>query len=170
MNLPHIITDGYTRSGYIKADPGFHDELRFQYRPMLPVVRHEYLFRSTKASGERDAVALTNVYIDVILHQCVDLAASGDSGKTVQIVTGGSQVANARDLVKRLEPTLLQKLYEICLGITPSDREPDRETEDRSENGPVDQSELMRRLDANEESPKSHAAEEVLLEGQNAGN
>ncbi len=50
----NIIRDGYTRPGYIAAVERLHDELEFEYRPMLPSQVNKLDTSLTQTDGARD--------------------------------------------------------------------------------------------------------------------
>ena len=59
MSEPTYLHDGFTRKGYIKAVPGLHGPLRFEFRPLMVEERDAWMVQSSKAGplGEAKATA-----------------------------------------------------------------------------------------------------------------
>lgn len=180
MDEPHLIGDGYTRSGYIRADRGFYGPLKFRYRPMLAAIRQEYLYLIQAANqprGEKqtgDSVGLVTLAIDIITKQCQQLTLVQPSGKLLPVITDGVPTPTIVGILGDLEPNLLFKLRDICLGIVPSDEEPREVIPGRIEvPTTVDHGEIMRRMAQGNGAaplPATTAAAESQREGEAAGN
>lgn len=170
----HIITDGYTRTGYIAADPYFHDELKFDYRPPRASHRQLFLNRNTAAMAARpdgmhgDPKAVIEVAIDVVLSQAVNLTLVNERGKPVPVVQSGKAVPGARRLISWIEPNLLFRLRDICLGVAPSDKEPEADAVAATS---LSLDDLQRSIEEGDGAPYPDQIEsEVLMEEADAGN
>jgi hypothetical protein len=103
------IDDGYTEEGKIAAEPGIHGPLTFEYRPMIPSVQG----RLMDVRGSSD--------------KFVDLAAKLLCGKDGHL-KAWSLVNKKKEAVeineenlKRVRPSLFDKLWQIVANVRPSD-------------------------------------------------
>ena len=87
--LPHLIEDGYTRAGYIEKLNGLHEEQRFRYRPMLPLVRQQFLLELDRAREAGDGAKIVRIGQEILLLQMVDLELHDEKGKGRPIIVKG---------------------------------------------------------------------------------
>lgn len=113
------IRDGFTRRGYVKEVPGLHGEMRFSFRPMLPEQRNAVRRIVSQEKGDKADVLLRTA----IAEHLVDWSAADEEGRDVKIGPEG---------VRRLPPSLYDRLYLIISGMDASDPEPDAGDEEES--------------------------------------
>ncbi len=105
----NIIRDGYTRKAYIEPVERLHEELRFDYRPMLG----EEVETIEQAVGNAESKAKGN------LIACHSLAKQIQSWSEVDEI--GEAVPVSAENVRRLQPTLRIVLYLIVSGARATD-------------------------------------------------
>lgn len=113
------IPDGYTESGYIRAERGIHPALRFTFRPMLGADKTVIMDLVLDPKKKRDqdrimAAALKERLVDWDLHDA--------AGKSVPIST---------DVIGRLKPRLFTKLFMVVSGSEAGDHDPDQDEDAR---------------------------------------
>jgi hypothetical protein len=113
--LDFIPDDGYTEEGYIKAEPFIHGELRFRFRPRLVEEKSQILDQADAAgrNGESDK-------FDQRVAKMLSLAVAEWSLKDSK---GGTVAISARTILQ-LKPRLNYKLYQIVMGMIPTDIDP----------------------------------------------
>lgn len=168
--LPHIIRDGYTRPGYIAPMAGFHGAQHFRFRPMLPLVRQQYLLEISEAKDRGDGAKIVRIGQEVLLRQVVDLEMIDDTGKAIPIIRDGQKQAGAERLLLQTEPNLLTRIQNICLGLSRSDEIPVEAAPDRPGGPIVDEEALRRRMEDSLDAPDGPLAEETELQETDAGN
>jgi hypothetical protein len=108
----NYIPDGYTERGHIDAAEGLHGPLSFSFRPMLPeerdAVDEVLATRPAREGAQLVAAAVTHALVEWDLRD-----------------EHGCPVAVGLDYVRRLRPALLDKLFAVICGRTPSDTPPD---------------------------------------------
>ena len=117
------IDDGYTRKGYIKPLDGFHEGLRFEYRPVTVVERSRILARVAACGGTKPEQIEKGVReaSRCIVEKLTSWDLVNREGEAVKISEEG---------VSRLEPHLHGQLFDIITGTQPSDENPvDEEAE-----------------------------------------
>lgn len=107
----NIIPDGYTENGFIAEAPGLHGELRFAYRPMLSEER-DTIDRAAQASPVSQVHAM---YRKALAMRLQSWSEVDDKGVP-------SPINDAT--LKRLRPTLFDKLYNTVAGYRASDADP----------------------------------------------
>lgn len=107
----NFIPDGYSEPGYIRANPGSHDELRFVYRPMLVADRAVLLTTAGKLAPDLQQRS----YGKAIAARLVSWSVTDSKGAPVQ---------PSEDVVLRLRPTLFNRLFDVVAGINPNDHDP----------------------------------------------
>lgn len=117
------IDDGYTRKGYIKPLDGFHEGLRFEYRPATVVDRSRMLARVAACGGTKPEQIEKAVReaSRCIVEKLVSWDAANREGEVLKI--------NEQTL-SNFEPHLHGQLFDIITGTQPSDENPvDEEAE-----------------------------------------
>lgn len=111
----NYIPDGYTEKGYIEPSDGKHDALAFTYRPMLPeerdAVEEVLAIRPAREGSQVVAAAVAHALFEWDLRD-----------------VNGCPVPVGLDLVRRLRPTLLDKLYAVVSGREAGDPPPKQTT------------------------------------------
>lgn len=103
--------DGYTASGYVKAVPGLHGAVRFQFRPLMVSERSAWLVLAEKAEKS---------------------SPGGSDKETARIVAtrikswdvkdkDGNAAPISPESVLRLQPRLYQRVVGIVAGSEPTD-------------------------------------------------
>ncbi len=110
------IRDGFTRGGFIKEVDGLHGELRFTFRPMLPEERNAVRRLVGTEKGDKGDVILRTAIADHL----VDWSAADDEGRSIKVGPEG---------VRRLPPSLYDRLYLIVSGMDASDPDPEATSE-----------------------------------------
>lgn len=106
-----FIEDGYTRRAFIASVKGQHGELEVTYRPMLAEER-DNLFSSLERKQPREQV---RTIAGVLAAQVTWWSAQGKEG----------MVPISAENVRRLQPSLFNKLYNLVNGSRPTDAFPD---------------------------------------------
>lgn len=123
MHIENYIHDGYTQSGYIKAEQGLHNELRFVFRPMLIEERSLLTGQRMQAlpdpEQERRAAHL-------VLPKLLDWQLVDCNQRPVELT-----VPN----LLRLRPALFRKLVGIVAGFAGTDADPHWSPEQDLEHG-----------------------------------
>lgn len=107
----NYIPDGYTQRGYIEASEGKHGPLAFTFRPMLPEERdavEEVLAIRPAREGSQVAAA-------AVAHALFEWDLRDENGCPLPV---------GLDCVRRLRPSLFDKLYAVVSGREPSDPPP----------------------------------------------
>lgn len=115
MSIPSsaFINDGYTREAYIKPVDRLRPAVRFTYRPALVVERDEILYGpASKGTPTAQAMAVAKLVASKIKAWNVCDA----NGKPVEINDGN---------VLRLDPSLFDRVFQIVLGSSTSDEDPE---------------------------------------------
>lgn len=116
----YIPDDGYTEKGYVKTDPGLHDQFRFTFRPML-VEEQTKMF---EASDKIDPVAYNGKAAEVMADKLV----------TWNLVDKtATPVAIKPENILRLKPRLFTRVYGIILGTQSTDIDPEWSGDERAE-------------------------------------
>jgi len=115
-----IIEDGYTEHGYIKEAEGLYPELRFAYRPMLHAERDAI----ASQIGTKPPEQVTGIFVAAARHRIVSWDAK-HAGQPLEITD---------ENIRRLRPSLFDRIYNIIAGQQASDpdltgSEGDRELE-----------------------------------------
>lgn len=105
-----IIEDGYTEAGYIKESKGLYPELRFTYRPMLHAERDAIASQIGTKTPEQVSV----IFVAAARHRIVSWTAT-HGGNTLEIMD---------ENIRRLRPSLFDRLYNIIAGAQASDPDP----------------------------------------------
>lgn len=110
-NIPR---DGYTEPGYLAPERHLFDwPLRFKFRPVLPEERAEHLEAIDKINSAVKNQLACNAFIASRLVEWDDRDEEGNVNPITPVTVG------------RLKPTLSNRLYEIILGVRPSDCDPE---------------------------------------------
>lgn len=115
-----FIHDGYTKRGYIKANPGFHPAIRFVWRPALIQARSEWF---AKLAQQTDAKAKDATVARFIASRLVSWDLTDEKGNAV--VLDGKTPGQRAEIVLRMEPNLFDRLFAIVASQQPSDIDPD---------------------------------------------
>lgn len=110
-----FIDDGYTRRAYIAARPGVHGALEIVYRPMLAEER-DTLYAAVERKQPREQVRM----IAIAIAERVESWSAAD-------------VAVSADNVRRLQPALFNRVYNLINGSLGSDAYPDGSMPDEDE-------------------------------------
>lgn len=106
----NYIEDGETRDGFVAPIPRLHDGARFKFRPTLPRER-AIILDAMRGKTEPDGVDLAGAVIAERVKEWDVMRKAGavplDPAQTV-----------------RIHPALLQSIYQIVLGLQPSDPDP----------------------------------------------
>jgi len=102
------IDDGQNRHGYIKANPGLHDELRFDYRPCTGTDIMMFLDKC----GGKNNVQIYNNRIKLV------------DSKLLGWEVDGEEETPASEKIKALELNLFTQLFSIIIGDEPTDDDP----------------------------------------------
>ncbi len=105
-----IIEDGYTEAGYIKKAEGLYPELRFRYRPMLHAERDAI----ASQIGTKPAEQFTAILVAAAKHRIVSWDA----------MHMGAPLEITDENIRRLRPSLFDRLYNIISGQQASDPDP----------------------------------------------
>lgn len=120
MNGNHTLNfvpdDGYTESGFIKAIPGLHGELRFDFRPFLVEERSKLLRELENLAQEKQDAIVAKTFVERLKNW--DL--KDRDGNAVRVSLGAA---------RRLKPQLFYRLWAILLGTEASDADPEWETQ-----------------------------------------
>lgn len=109
-NIPR---DGYTEPGYIAAEKHLFDSpLRFKFRPLLPEERAEHFDAVDKIINPVKSLLACNAFVASRLVEWDDADEEGNVNSISAVTVG------------RLKPALSNRLYEIILGVKPSDCDP----------------------------------------------
>lgn len=119
----NIIRDGYTRTGYIAAVERLHDELRFEYRPMLPE-QVETLQDATEKKTPSEGIRLVAAALAKQITSWSETAGEDANATPVPINF---------EHVRRLHFSVINKLYRIVAGISPSDPVPEAKEAEQDE-------------------------------------
>jgi hypothetical protein len=116
MERKNYIDDGYSELGYVKANPGIHEEFRFKFRPML-VADYSAL---REQNDKMSAAAYDRLVASAMVKQLV----SWEMMDRPIAVTS----------VLRLRALLFTRVYLIITGMEASDTDPlwldDKQTEE----------------------------------------
>jgi len=108
----NVIRDGQTRRGKIEAVSGQHDEIVFEFRPMIAEETEQANYLSEQATERTgnagDGVAIV---IDEIAKHLVSWSEVDEKGRAIE-----PSVAN----VRQLSLTLVRKLFLVINGSIPS--------------------------------------------------
>ena len=115
--MTDFIDDGYTEDGYLAAEKGFHGELSFRFRPMLPEQRDGIDQVTIKEGSVKGCKAIATA----IANKVSSWSLKNAKGEDVPITP-----ANAG----RLRPRLFDKLWAVIAGRMPSDPKPDAGSEE----------------------------------------
>lgn len=105
------INDGYTRQGYIEAVPRLHDELVFEYRPMIP----EEVEQLNAALDRTIPVQTIHRVAAAVLKHLKSWSEVDEEGKPVPL---------SFDAIRRLPYPMLSNVRRIIEGTMPSDLRP----------------------------------------------
>ncbi len=114
----NIIRDGYTRRGFIEAEDRLYDYLSFEYRPMLAEV-----VEMVEEASQRQETVKEGVRV-------VAAATAEHLVSWSEVEKDGEKVPHSVEEVRRLPFSMLNKLYRIVAGITPTDPIPDSTPKD----------------------------------------
>jgi len=109
MRISNRITSATSRAGYIKAEDGLYNEMRFTYRP-VPVRNRQALLEQLKQPQD--------VYVDLCCALLAEHVTEWD------IDEGGNKVPINKQTVSEIVPELWWKLYRIVMGTVASDKDP----------------------------------------------
>lgn len=110
-NIPR---DGYTEPGYIAPEKHLFDSpLRFKFRPLLPEERAEHFEAVEKLTNPVKNLLACNAFVASRLVEWDDTDEQGHVNAISAVTVG------------RLKATLSNRLYEIVLGVRPSDCDPE---------------------------------------------
>lgn len=111
-----IINDGYNEPGYLAERKGLHPAVRFTFRPMLHEKRAcvNALIMAGGVNGPR-------AMVKAIVDHLVSWDVCGKDGKPVEV-----SLTN----VAHLRPNIIEGLYNIVSGWSPSDPEPNANPEE----------------------------------------
>jgi hypothetical protein len=113
-----IITDGYTRTGYIAAAPGLHPAVTFQFRPMLSEhVIHWRDALNLKPTHERKHIMGAGL-TDGNRVLSWDIAHP-ETKETVPVTSAN---------IRRLHPLVMAAMFDIVCGWRASDKRPGEAT------------------------------------------
>ena len=128
QSAPTYIPDGYTRSGFIRAIPGLHGQIRFSYRPMLHGKRDSVRNGYQRERGEKGSLLVAGAIADHLVEWVCLYPEDGPDellrGKAVKVTV---------DSVRHLAPPLLDRMFSIVSGMDGSDPEPEAEPEEQKE-------------------------------------
>ena len=105
-----IIEDGYTEAGYIKESKGLYPELRFAYRPMLHAERDAI----ASQIGTKTPEQVSAIFVAAARHRIISWTAK-HNGQPVEIND---------ENIRRLRPSLFDRLYNVIAGAQASDPDP----------------------------------------------
>jgi hypothetical protein len=119
-----FIDDGYTKTGYIKAEPGLYPELRFKYRPLT---REE-----TTALYENWNQIQASDQLSRISKSLAKHLVSWD------LKDPAGRIPNCKDAAtyRRLSPPLFNRLTDITDQSKPSDPDPEADQPAKPEGPP----------------------------------
>lgn len=103
--------DGYTRAGYIEAVPRLHDELVFEYRPMIP----EEVEQLNAAIDRTNPIQCIHRIAAAVLKRLVSWSEVDEKGAPVPL---------SFEAVRCLPYPMLSNLRRIIEGTMPSDLRP----------------------------------------------
>lgn len=105
------IRDGYTRAGYIEAVPRLHEELVFEYRPMIP----EEVEQLNDALSRAQPTQVTHRVAAAVFTHLKSWSEVDESGKPVPL---------SFEAIRLLPYPMLSQLRRIIEGTMPSDLRP----------------------------------------------
>lgn len=114
--LDYVPDDGYTESGFIKAIPGLHGDLRFEFRPFLVEERSRLLRKLENLAQEKQDAIVAKTFTERL--KSWDL--KDRKGEAVKV---------SLNAARRLKPQLFYRLWAILLGTDASDVDPEWEAE-----------------------------------------
>lgn len=126
MKTCNVIEDGYTRRAHIKAEPGIHQGLTFEYRPML-AEKVEDLDAAVQRAKPEEKIRI------------IAMALAGGNGLPGQLVSWsevdakGAERPVSYDAVRRFPYLLLADVKRIVIGVWAGDPLPDATDEEESE-------------------------------------
>ena len=121
MKTANYIDDGYTRKAYLKPEPGIHEGMLFEYRPMLPEPAEDLEIASTKVQGAQ-----------FIRMMAVALSKQLVSWSETDSKTGLVRPIEIESLV-RIPRELLSLMRQVVQGRWAGDPVPDATTSENSE-------------------------------------
>jgi hypothetical protein len=117
----NIITDGYTRHGYIAVADGLHSGLRFQYRPMLPEEAAVFVGETFERMAPKKRYALAAA---AIADKVKEWDEQDEAGKPLPVT---------QENVRRLPWHLFNRLLNVVCGFGSNDAENVGEAADAGE-------------------------------------
>jgi hypothetical protein len=114
------IDDGYTQTGYIKAEPGAHPDCLFKYRPMLSTPQYVFICELRDALPET-AMALS---YKVVATQIVSWDIHDRLNKQIDVKP---------EEMPRIEKRLFRKIRDVIAGLAVSDVMPDEPAKETAE-------------------------------------
>lgn len=124
MNGNHTLNfvpdDGYTEKGFIKATPGLHGDLRFEYRPFLVEERSKLLRQLESLAQEKQDAIVAKTFSERIT--AWDLQDKD-----------GKEIPVSMNVARRLKPSLFYRLWAIILGTDASDLDPEWSNEQKTD-------------------------------------
>lgn len=118
--LNFVPDDGYTEKGFIKATPGLHGDLRFEYRPFLVGPRSKLLRELESLAQEKQDAILAMTFVD----RLTEWDLKDQEGNPVPVTL---------DKARRLKPSLFYRLWAILLGTDASDLDPEWDNEETAD-------------------------------------
>jgi len=109
--LNYTPEDGYTEPGFIRAEEGLHDELRFAFRPVL-VEQQAPLVASLETMKPVEKV---RKIAQVIAEQVKEWSLTDTDGDPVPVT---------EQTTRRLKFSIFYRLWGIVLGTEPTDIDP----------------------------------------------
>lgn len=121
------IEDGYTRKGYIIGERNIYPNVRFEYRPMLYADRRTIMASYDNPNQKNIAAKATAKRIE---KWDIKKPDRDEGGKIV----GEKLVEITESEILKLTPDLVDTMFFIIAGRTPSDTDPDWSQEETQEN------------------------------------
>lgn len=111
----NIIRDGHTRSGYLEADDGRYESMRFRFRPMLPE-QVETVEAYVAANSQKDPVKTAHCVAGNVCKQLAEWSEVEPDGKPSVIHF---------ENVRKLPFPVLNRMYRIIALLQASDKDPE---------------------------------------------
>lgn len=117
------IDDGFTLDGRLNAVERLYPALKFKYRPIL-ITNRSAIFSAIAKCGD-DSTKAEAIAARAIKAQLVEWDLKNRKGELVPL-----EVAS----ILRLQPTLNQRLFSVCMGSSAPDADPDEKPESLASN------------------------------------
>lgn len=116
----NYIPDGYSQDAYLRESPGLHGEMRFRYRPMLVEEKNQIVAAADKKGAGQGDMLLA----EAVARRIVEWDVRDAQGAVIPITA---------DTVRRLRPTLFNRVFWVIAGVESADTDERAEAESRNQ-------------------------------------